>query len=293
MRKVLGTMGLGGLALTTVLASTVVAPQAARAQFFWDQPRFSADDVARAVVERGFRPIHRPFRNDQVYIADVFDRRGRQERLIVSADSGEIVQRFFVEGTRNLRSDVDPTIAPGPVPPGRIPNEDNQPSLFSRLFGGDGQDKQEHQEQQQPSQFEPNYALPAPVRPRPKRVPRVVERAPETVPPYAPIESAPLAPVTPAAVAPATAPSPVATVAPQPAQAILPPAQPAAAPPAPSSGRVTSKDPLAIPGSREDDDKTPKPAAFAVAHPAPKPAAPAPAPPKAPEVKSVPVAPLD
>lgn len=286
MRKVFGP-GCGRLLLPAVavmIGTATLVPQRAGAQFFWDQPRLSADDAARVVMDRGFRPLRRPFRNDKVYVADVIDRRGRQERLIVSADSGEIVQRFFIEGRR------DASLPPGPVPPATIPNTERRSGLFSRLFGGED-DQPEDRREEPGSQFAPNYALPPPApavqpRPRPKRVPRVVERAPETVPAYAPIESAPLAPAT-AAPPPATAtsapPAPSATVA--------------APPPDKPAVRAVNKDPLAIPGSREDDEKTAaKPATFAVARPAPKPVpavAPKPADPKPAEAKSVPVAPLD
>ncbi len=286
MRKVFGTRG-GALLLPAVavaLGAAVLAPQRARAQFFWDQPRLSADDAARAVMQRGFRPIHRPFRNNDVYVADVIDRRGRQERLIVSADSGDVVQRFFVEGGRAIGPGADPTIPPGPVPPANVPNAD-KPSLFSRLFGGDDAG----QKPEPPPQFAPNYALPPPAqpRPRPKRVPRVVERAPETVAPSSPVESAPLAPANPAQPAPA---APAVTSAPPTAQ----PSEPGSGAP-PDKPRAVNKDPLAIPGSKEDDEKSaPKPATFAVARPAPKPApVGSAAAAKPPGSKSVPVAPLD
>ncbi len=253
---------------------TTLMPSRADAQFFWDQPRVSPDDVARSVMARGFRPLRVPVRNDSVYVADVLDRRGRHERLIVSADSGAILQRFYLEDGQGFRRFADPTIPPGPIPPGRIPEGDNQPNVFSRLFGG-----QDAEPDRAAPQLAPDRPIPAPVQPRPriKRVPRVVDRAPETVAPLTPVESAPLGPsATPAS------PPPAAAVAP-PAPAPSTPATPAVTtlPPAGERPvRVIRMDPLALPAPKEPD----KPAAVNASASA-KPAKPA--------GKDVPVAPLD
>lgn len=252
-----GVLGLVG-------ALTLVQP--ARAQFFWsDQPRFSADDVARAVMRRGFRPISRPTLNDQVYVAEVLDRRGRRERLIVTADSGEIVQRFVI-GDERFRREADLSIPRGPVPPGRIPEPQPQRSLFSRLFGDDrdgavatpddGDDR----------------LVPTPLQPRPRtrHLPRTVERTPDYVRPRAPIESAPLVPT--------RAPSPPVFRSPAASTMSSPPATAPAASDRPA--RSIAHDPLAIPGSREDDGKA---AAAAASKSASVP----------PIKKDVPVAPLE
>jgi hypothetical protein len=246
-------------------------PQSASAQFFWDQPRFSADDAARAVMARGFRPLSQPVRKDDVYIADVIDRRGRHERLAVNVDSGQIVQRFIVENGRDVRRYVDPTIPRGPVPPASIPEEDNQPNIFSRLFGGGNDDNQNGQ-----PGLDHGLPPPVPMQPRPPRIrrpPRIVERTPEPIRP-APIETSPLAPpgsqAAPDAVAPGS------------------PAPAAGSPPSDRPTRSIVTNPLAIPGTREQDDA----AGHASANTAPHPAAAAPKP-AAPAANDVPVAPLD
>ena len=262
-----GRTAAGALAL----AGTLMLAQPARAQFFWNsQPRLSADDVARVVMRRGYSPVRQPLLNDRVYVADVFDRRGRRERLIVTADSGEIVQRFFLDNER-FRREADLSIPRGPVPPGRIPEPPRERSLFSRLFGDD-----HDAAAARPDDDDDDRLVPTPLepRPRPRRLPRTVERTPDVVRPLAPVESAPLAPVRPPASRPPAA-------APATPSASIPPAA-ATAPAVPERpGRPIARDPLAIPGSRDEDRK-----AAATAAP-PKPATPPPAP------RDVPVAPLE
>lgn len=278
-----------------VLAATIVtvaaglaAPRPAQAQFFWEQPRVSSDDAARIAIQHGFRVLAPPTRNDDVYIAQVVDRRGARAQLIIAADSGRILQRFYVEAARSYR---DPTIPPGPIPPGRVPMGRERRSsggFFARLFGEDAPDGGDGNEPSRPSYGDrPLYNGPdQPVRaPRVRRQPRLVEGVPETIHAQ-PVESAPLAPPTtlPRMAGPPR-PAPVKT----PAEASLPaPSAPAVPPTTPSvdrSGRAISSNPLAIPGTREQDEK-----AVQVTRGLPK--AVAPVKPEAPQAP-VPVAPLE
>ena len=263
----------GGVAVALV----TLAP-AARAQFFWEHPRYSADDIARIAMQHGFHPLARPFRNADVYLADVVNGRGRRERLVVNAETGEILQRFVLDDGQRYRRYADPSIPRGPVPPGRIPNDDNQPSFFSRLFSGN--------EDAAPPQAEGDD-IPVPVQPRAPRArrPRVVEQTPETVR-QTPVESAPLAPAAPRVIPPRITRSPAT---PAPAEAALPP--PATPAPSDRPVRSISKDPLAIPGTRESDAPAAKPAPAATARVSAPPVVP---PKPAAAVKeAVPVAPLE
>jgi hypothetical protein len=260
------------LAGFTIAVAGASLPQPAAAQFFWEQPGLSPRDIAHSVMQQGFRPIAEPVRNNDVYVADAIDRRGRRERLIVNADSGQILQRFYVDFERGYRQRVDPTIPRGPVPPGRIPDEPGHSNIFSRLFGGD-------QDEAAPGPaLQPQRDVPAPVHPRPHpKRPRTADREPETVRRPDTIESTPLAPPSAAApsnnAAPST-PAPTAT--------------------APSDRPIRSivRNPLSLPGTREDDAaaaaaKSGSSASAAASHAtATKPATAAPA-------KVVPVAPLD
>ena len=280
------------LAGWAVVLGVAALPQSAHAQFFfWDRPHFSADDAARSVIDRGFRPLARPVQNGDVYTADVIDRRGRRERLIVSAENGQILQRFVMEDDRSgFRRYADPTIPRGPVPPGRIPNEDSQPNVFSRLFSGDRNDTATGSTTLEPG-------APVDTQPKARRRPRLVERTPEPARPASRIDSAPLAPPTaPAASAPSAAPAPGAApapsaLAPTPAPAPAPSRQADVPPDRPVRNVVTN--PLSIPGTREQDEKTTR-ATPATASAAPVPARPAaPKPPAVAPSPDVPVAPLD
>lgn len=132
--RLLPVVALGlGLGLTAL-------PQAAAAQGFgfwggwgngggWDnggnggngdglQPR----QVRRSIADQGFRVISPMRRNGSVFVADVLDRRGRRERLIVAAADAQILQRFYLEESP----------APGAAPPREA---ERQPSFASRFFG--------------------------------------------------------------------------------------------------------------------------------------------------------------
>lgn len=273
-------------AAVLTVAAGLAAPRPAQAQFFWEQPRFSSDDAARIAIQHGFRVLARPIRNNDVYVTQVVDRRGARAQLIIAADSGRILQRFYVEADRMERADRDPTILPGPIPPGRVPMRERRPDggFFARLFGDDTPDAGDAAEPSRRSYGDrPLFNGPdQPVRaPRARRQPRVVESAPETIH-QEPVESAPLAP--PPSLPRTAAPPRTAPVR-TPAEASLPAAGAPATPPAAidRSGRAISSNPLAIPGSREQDEK----AAQATHGPA---RAAAPAPVKPPDTPKAPVA---
>ena len=254
---------LGG-ALVAILCMAA-APSPASAQFgLFGQSGASPQDVYDTVASHGFRMAGPLYRNGNVYVADVFDRRRRRERLIISADSGEIMQRFF----------VDVAAAPRAVaPPG---NED----FFSRLVRGWGDDAPPRPPAGLDTDNEavmPLAPVPLPRRePRPRPIePRIVTRTEE-----APITSSPLP-------APARAPTPPASASlpPKPAPG-APDQTPGPTPPTSTRATTVVNDPLRIPGER--DATAPKAAAVAVTKPTPPPV-------KLPTAKpaDVPVAPLD
>lgn len=254
-------------AVALVVACGLLAPHPAQAQFFWEQPGLSSDDAARVAIRHGFRVLSRPMRNDDVYVAQVINRRGDREQVVIAADSGRILQRYSLDDDHPERVYRDPSIPPGPVPPGRVPTQGgrNNGGFFARLFGNDGQDAGDVGEPTRPAYGDrspSSYGLPnQPVRgPRPRRQSRALESAPETIH-QEPIESAPLAPPSAVPSLPRTAAPPRPAPARVPAQASLPapsvPASPTVVPaPVDRSGRAISSNPLAIPGSREQDEKT-------------------------------------
>lgn len=280
------------LALAVAMAAaTPFCSSSAHAQFFWNRGAgVSADDAARVAIEHGFRVLARPVRNDDIYLVEVIDRRGARERLVVTADSGEIVRRLFVQsGPRYRRDDAgEPVQRPAP-------DDDHRPGFFARLFGGDDTpDDDARPERSDRDVGEPDE--PPQRRVRSHRSPHYVEQSPER-PREAPIESAPLPPP---GAAPSLAPRPprvrppVQASLPQ-APASLPPRTPIApAPVTPAGGdhpvRSISSNPLAIPGSREQDDKGGK--AAQQSPPVKGPELPRPRPPVAPK-DPVAVAPLD
>lgn len=286
-------------AAALVVGCGLLAPHPAQAQFFWEQPGLSSDDAARVAIRHGFRVLSRPMRNDDVYVAQVINRRGDREQVVIAADSGRILQRYSLDEDRPERVYRDPTIPPGPVPPGRVPTQEGRTNggFFARLFGNDGPDAGDVGEPSRPAYGErppSSYGLPnQPVRgPRPRRQSRALESAPETIH-QEPIESAPLAPPSAAPSLPRSAAPPRPAPARVPAQASLPapnaPASPPVAPP-PSDrpGRAVSSNPLAIPGSREQDEK-----AVQTGPGSAKVAAPTPVKPEEPAKAPVAVAPLE
>ena len=277
------------------------------------QPR----QVRRSIAEQGFRVISPMRRNGSVFVADVLDRRGRRERLIVAAADAQILQRFYLDDSRGLgvapgETEQQPSFAsrffgdtePGLTPPAPIPSlgrrsgMPNENATPARRYGDldDGGD---------------TAVVPAlPVRPQPpiktvKPRPRLVERTPDSAGPVrlpGAVDTSPLtpAPQSPAAprpklVEPARAPSgpsPTPKIASRPD---VPPIAPAAPP------QRRPADPLALPGTPNATEASTPPVrsvsggitgAPAAAAPAPAAAPPAPAvaPPK---TGDVPVAPLD
>lgn len=299
-------------------------PTGAQAQFFggWDNGwggwgGVGPGQVFESISQRGFRVIGPLRRNGSVFVADVIDRRGRRERLIIAAADGEILQRFILDGPRY----------PGPmprnayaqpqqgydepteradrgdlVPPAPIPNVGNS------SYGGRDQ-----------TAVEPVRPPQAPRVARPPR-PRVVERTPEDanssrreVIPHRnllrPKTKEPLRIRSESATAKKSSEPPV-TSASRPADTPQKPSVPApAAPPPTTTTKLT--DPLAIPGAEPRAERGPAEATKASAAvgtssaprvvpgnvtgaPAPAVAAPASPPPAAPAAKpDVPVAPLD
>jgi hypothetical protein len=112
----------------------------ARAQFFgwgWQSPQApqleAPATIYRRLLARGFDPIAALQRNGGVYLADVRDRYGRRERLVVDAYSGAILQTFAFGPPRPPASIPEP-YAPGPAyayryAPGSIPPEEEAPGF--------------------------------------------------------------------------------------------------------------------------------------------------------------------
>lgn len=138
--------------LLVLSVATVVMPPSAQAQFFnWgDGAGFSGGfgwggwggmgpaQVAQAIGVQGFRIVAPLRHNGAVFVAEVIDRRGRRERLIVAAADGQILRRFILDEARMPRSArmipgddieqqmdrVDRGELVPPVPPISIPNID-------------------------------------------------------------------------------------------------------------------------------------------------------------------------
>ncbi len=261
-------------------------------------------------------------RNGSVFVADVIDRRGRRERLIVAAADAQILQRFYLDGSRGSgtaprETEQQPSFAsrffgdsdggltpPAPIPSlGRRPGVSNDDAAPVRRYsdvdeGGD------------------QTVVPAlPVRPQPpiktvKPRPRFVDRTPDTAgqirAPGA-VETAPLAPLPITPTPQASAPRP-RTVEPARTPAGTPSLPKVASRPdvqAPAPTALPSRrpaDPLALPGTPSVAETSAPPvrsvsggvtgAPAAVAPVAPVKATPS-APVTAPKTGDVPVAPLD
>ena len=327
----------GGMRLLPVLAlglavGVAALPQAAAAQAFggwdgwgsgvWDnggnRDGLQPHQVRRSIADQGFRVLSPLRRIGSVFLADVLDRRGRRERLIVAAADAQILQRFYLDDSRSpgavpRETEQQPSFAsrffgdvegaltpPATIPPlGRrsgVPNED---ALPARRYG----DLDEGGE---------TTVVPAlPVRPQPpiktvKPRPRLVDRTPDTAGPVrlpGAVEAAPASvPSTPAPQSPA-APRPKLVEparvpsgnSPSPKVASRPDVQ-APASTVPPSRRPA--DPLALPGAPNTAQAS-APAIRSVAGGitgAPAAAAPAPVAPPAsapPKTGDVPVAPLE
>lgn len=289
-------LGLGGALL----------PHAARAQMFWGWGNggdnwdngggwgnpgggwggMRPGAISQSIAQRGFRVIAPLRRNGAVFVADVVDRRGRRERLIVAAADAQILQRFFLDDPRlpgyvprramaqpqeDFGQPVERADRGEPVPPGSIPNVGNQ------NYGNPYYGNQALGTQDDGTAIEPVRPRPSPkvVKPRPK----VVDRTPEVL--HAPNDTVPSSPtrstskivkpsdplrlpgseaIHPAEPATTTASRPIDSPAqpsvPAPTNAAPASAVPAAAQPTPSTPTTAKmSDPLAIPGG---DAKPPR-----------------------------------
>ena len=316
-------------AIVVGLGLAAAGAQPAAAQFFgwgdgwaggWGGGHWGGlrpSDIGRAIADQGFRVISPLRRNGSVFVADVVDRRGRRERLIVAAADAQILQRFYLDDPRlpgfvprnrvargsdesnwDNRSDV--------VPPASIPRSGRRQSLGAT---GDPDQGLDGSGRQGDGIGQDDGAEPQRIRPpqrTPKSRPRVVDRTPDAtsavprdVPAALPARPQPKPseatrePGGPASVneRPADTAPKVANKPPEPAAAAPSPAvgTPIATAPAPRM-----RDPLAIPGGE------PKVAATKPAAPRPGSAAVEPTPRSAPVAKAapaktgdVPVAPLD
>ncbi|WP_319935740.1 hypothetical protein [Lichenihabitans sp. Uapishka_5] len=265
-----------GLWLGGAMALGLVASTPAWAQFsLFGSREASPEDVSDTIAEHGFRLMGPLYRNGRVYLADVLDRRQRRERLVISAESGEIVQRFFV--------DVGPE-RQAPMPRAAPRDE----SFFSHLTRG----WDDSPPPRPPAGLSGSDDMPpvTPLAPRPVRPqPRVVTRT-ETGP--VPVTASPLPPPNATPSAPATAsngnPEVVAVPSRRPDAASV-----VAVPP--SSVRATSvaTDPLRIPGARKPEEAKAAPVTTAVKTVDPAPTTAAAPPTTKPKPADVPVAPLD
>ena len=275
------------------------------------QPR----QVRRSIADQGFRVISPMRRNGSVFVADVLDRRGRHERLIVAAADAQILQRFYLDDSPGPNAapreavqqpsfasrffgDTEPGLTPpAPIPSlGRRPGVPNENAMPTRRYG-DLDDGGE------------TTLVPAlPVRPQPpirtvKPRPRLVERTPDSAGPVrlpGAVEASPLTPAPPSPAAPRpklVEPARAPSGAPPSPRVASRPDVPATAPAAAPQRRPA--DPLALPGTPSAEASAPPVRSVsggitgAPAATAPAPAAPSPAPVAPPKTGDVPVAPLD
>ncbi len=302
-------------------------PQAAAAQAFggwggWGNGGFWENggngdallprQIRRSIADQGFRVLAPLRRNGSVFVADVLDRRGRHERLIVAATDAQILQRFYLEDANSPdaapRGAEQPSLAsrlfgdpqPGLTPPAPIPSlgrrsgVPNQDAVPTRRYGDldDG--------------GETSMVPALPVRPQPpiktvKPRPRLVDRTPDSGGPVhlpgaveaSPLTPAPQSPVRPRVVEPARAPSgasPAPKVASRPDSPVTVPA---------ATPQRRPVDPLALPGTPNQAEASAPPirsvsggiTGAPVA--APPPAAAPPTSVTPPKTADVPVAPLD
>lgn len=259
-------------ALLTLLGVGFAAP--AQAQFgLFGSSEASPQDVVDTIAEHGFRLVGPLYRSGHAYVADVIDRRGRRERLVVSVETGQIVQRFFVDvGAAERRQAMVERPRPG-----------DDDSFFSRLSRGWDDEPAPRPPLVVPDASQPDAESTTVLVPRPRapREPRVVTRT--ELPPAKAAPPPVPGPETPADTVEKRQDAPAASAN---------PAAPAGSPRATS----VSTDPLRIPGTRKAAEPKSPAATVATAkppEPPPAPAAPPPAPAKASKPADVPVAPLD
>ena len=268
----------GRLGRDTILVSALLlglgALTPAQAQFnFFGSREVSAQDVSDTIADHGFRLVGPLYRNGRVYLADVIDRRQRRERLVISAENGQIVQRFMV--------DVGPERRPPAYVSRAAPQDD---SFFSHLTRG----WDDEPPPRPPLGLDAPERLPSAIAPapRPRPQPKIVTR---TDPGPGPVTSSPLPP--PSSVVPSPTPQAPAASKPETVAVPAPASTTASTPPASNvRGTSVSTDPLRLPGTRKAEEARSTPAA-AVATKASEPVPP-PAKPK-PAAADVPVAPLD
>ena len=276
MAAVGGIAPVFGLGALCVLAAS--APAAAQFSFFGQGD--ASQEAYDTIASHGFHLLRPLMQNNDVYIADVIDRRQRRERLIISRSDGRILQRFLIDGA-----------GAGPYARAPLRQPNAQPDFFSRLVRGFGDDstprppadidvpdREDAVEPQAPERT----VRPARIRPSDVE-PRIATRRDD-----APIASRPLTPEPAPYVSSPTSrtalPIPAARSVPIEKPQVAVPAIPAPqASPPPTRATVVSTDPLRIPGMKEKEAA--KPSGTAAAKPA--------APPKPAPSGDVPVAPLD
>ena len=98
------------------------APQGAQAQVFgyWGYQSFSSgvypEDIADIVADEGLRLVGRPRLNGRVYVVQTRDGRGARFRLIISADSGEILKSFEVAARGDAEAEPPRVLPSAPLP---------------------------------------------------------------------------------------------------------------------------------------------------------------------------------
>ena len=148
---VTGKRVLRALAVTLCFGAAAVSSPA-HAQFFgwngWDNGGdngLPGPQVRRSITQQGFRVLGPLRRNGDVFVADVIDRSGRHERLIVGSGDAQILQRFYVDDGRGpgrfVRGD-ETDGSGGLVPPADIPGlvqpRGERPAPLRRAAGRPG-----------------------------------------------------------------------------------------------------------------------------------------------------------
>ena len=205
-----------------------LAPAAAQAQLFgfWNygfglpEVGIDGDDVPGIVADAGYALVARPQRNGRVFVADSRDAYGGLHRLIISIDSGEIVQSFELGGRRAGRG--DPTLrdfaarpiprdglAPiplGPVPLARVPKArvaraNAEPEIIRGITGPEPVTPKPARQVKPRLPKPPALAARGKIEARPaalgKPVVPVTQSAPVRLSPPSAIVAAPVAPVAP------------------------------------------------------------------------------------------------
>ena len=113
-----------------VALGLALAPQAAQAQLFgyWGYQSFRSaiypEDIADIVADEGMRLAGRPRLNGRVYVVQARDRRGAEFRLIISAQTGEILKSFEVAARSDAEDQPQPILPSLPQPQRRAARPD-------------------------------------------------------------------------------------------------------------------------------------------------------------------------